>query len=70
MKRYALSEKVAEQLQFTASITITYGRGRNIRHEIKNFKSREDAIAFGKNHLDNDDNVSRYTVHDFPIFDC
>lgn len=45
-------------------ITITYGLGRNIRHEKKFFDSYADAKAFAASHLDNDDNVSRYTICD------
>lgn len=45
-------------------IVITYGFGRNSRHEKKFFDSYEDAKAFAASHLDNDDTVSRYTIYD------
>lgn len=47
-----------------AFITITFGTGRNIRHEKMVFDSYEEAKAFVAAHLENDDNVSRVTIYD------
>lgn len=45
-------------------IAITYGFGRHIRHDKKVFDSYADAKAYAASHLDNDDDVSRYTIYD------
>ena len=44
-------------------VIVTYGRGRNIRHDQLWFGSREDAKDFAKCFLDPDESVSRYTIY-------
>ena len=49
---------------YGAYIIVTYGKGRNIKHEKKYFRTRETAKAYAKKFLDNDVNISRYTIYD------